>query len=86
MPKEQPISNAPRDGSKITVVWTDDDDQRNESIAQYRDGAKLRAAAGGGWDESDTGWWTFTDSKTQKKIEPTAWIKPGGNDDDEEDN
>ncbi len=30
MRKELPIATAPKDGRKITVVWTDDDDQRNE--------------------------------------------------------
>ncbi|KAB2731290.1 hypothetical protein [Brucella intermedia] len=80
MRKELPIATAPKDGRKITVVWTDDDDQRNESIAQYRTLAQLQAG-GGQWDEADTGWWTFSDSKTQRKIEPTAWISE--TDDDE---
>ncbi len=83
MHKELPIATAPKDGRKITVVWTDEDDQRNESIAQYRTLAQLQAG-GGQWDETDTGWWTFTDSKTQRKIEPIAWIS--GMDDSDEDN
>jgi len=73
--------HSPKDGRKITVVWTDDDDQRNESIAQYRTLAQLQAG-GGEWDEADTGWWTFTDSKTQRKIEPTAWISETDDDED----
>ncbi|MBN9045912.1 MAG: hypothetical protein J0H18_09610 [Rhizobiales bacterium] len=83
MRKELPIASAPKDGSKITVVWTDEDGRRNESIAQYRSLDRLKAG-GGQWDESDTGWWTFTDSTTQRKIEPTAWIS--GADDDADDN
>ncbi len=82
MRKELPINTAPRDGRKITVVWTDEDDQRNESIAQYRTLEQLQAG-GGQWDETDTGWWTFTDSKTQRKIDPIAWISVS---DDGEDN
>lgn len=84
MRREAPISTAPKDGRKITVLWTDDDDKQNESIAQYRDLQKLRLS-GGDWDENDSGWWTFTDSKTQKKIEPTAWISEDGNDDEDDD-
>ncbi len=84
MRKELPIASAPKDGRKITVVWTDDDDQRNESIAQYRSLDQLRAG-GGQWDEADTGWWTFIDSRTQRKIDPTAWISETEGDGDDED-
>ncbi|MFC4625921.1 hypothetical protein ACFO1V_12000 [Daeguia caeni] len=84
MRKEMPIDSAPMDGSKITVVWTDDDDQRNESIAQYRALDRLRAS-GGQWDENDAGWWTFIDSRTQRRIEPTAWIVETDDGDDEND-
>lgn len=84
MRKELPIDTAPKDGSKITVIWTDDDDQRNESIAQYRALDRLKAG-GGDWDESDTGWWTFIDSTTQRKIAPVAWISETAGDDEDED-
>ena len=60
MRKELPITTAPKDGRKVTVVWIDDDDQRNESVGQYRSLDKLKAG-GGDWDETDTGWWIFTD-------------------------
>lgn len=83
MRKELPINTAPKDGRKITVLWTDEDDQQNESVAQYRALDRLKAG-GGDWDESDTGWWTFTDSRTQKKIDPTAWISEDGSDDEDE--
>lgn len=73
MRKELPIDTAPRDGSKITVIWMDEDDQRNESIAQYRSLERLRAS-GGDWDETDAGWWVFIDSKTQQKIDPILWV------------
>ncbi len=82
MRKELPIETAPKNGQKITVIWTDDEDQRNESIAQYRTLEQLRAG-GGQWDETDTGWWTFIDSRTQRKIEPIAWISEVEGDDDE---
>ncbi len=67
MPARQPISTAPRDGSRITVFWTDSDGGANESIAR--------------WDKEDGAWWTYTDSNTQKKIEPTAW-RPSSADED----
>ena len=75
MPKS-PIDTAPRDGSKITVLWSDGDGVENESVAQYRDPERLRKS-GGDWDASDAGWWTFVDSTTQKKISPHSWRKPG---------
>ena len=40
-------------------------------------------AAGGDWDEGDTGWWAYVDSDTQKRIEPHGWT-PASADDDEE--
>ena len=67
MPARQPISTAPKDGSRITVFWTDSDGVANESIAR--------------WDQEDGAWWTYTDSNTQKKIEPTAW-RPSSADED----
>ena len=86
MRKEMSIDTAPKDGSKITVIWMDDDDQRNESIAQYRSLERLRAS-GGDWDETDTGWWIFIDSNTQQKIDPVAWIsETESGDEDEESN
>ena len=75
------IDTAPRDGRKVTVVWTDRDGQENESIAQYRSLDRLKSA-GGDWDESDAGWWAYIDSDTQKRIEPHSWKAPG--DDEEE--
>jgi hypothetical protein len=68
----KPIESAPQDGTKIQVYWKDADGQENESIAQYRSASKLKST-GGDWDDSDTGWWTFVDSTTQKKIEPYGW-------------
>jgi len=87
MRKKLPISTAPVNGTRVTVLWTDEDDQENESVARYHSLEQLRAG-GGDWDETDTGWWTFIDSRTQKKIEPTAWISEedaGDDDDDDED-
>ncbi|RCS24615.1 hypothetical protein DUT91_03730 [Phyllobacterium salinisoli] len=83
MRKKLPISTAPMNGTKITVLWTDNDDQENESVARYHSLAQLKAG-GGDWDEADTGWWIFTDSRTQKKIDPTAWFSEE-DDQDEED-
>jgi hypothetical protein len=59
MAERQPISTAPKDGSQVTVYWTDGDGVANESLAR--------------WNVGDGGWWTYTDSTTQKKIEPTSW-------------
>jgi len=64
MPDRQPISTAPKDGSRVTVYWTDSDGVANESVAR--------------WDREDGSWWIFTDSNTQKKIEPTSWRPPSG--------
>lgn len=72
MSSRKPISTAPRDGSKVTVYWTDRDGQENESIAQYRSLDRLKAI-GGDWDETDAGWWAFVDGSTQKRIEPHEW-------------
>lgn len=76
---KKPISTAPRDGSKVTVFWTDALGQENESVARYRSAERLRAA-GGDWDQADEGWWTFTDSNTQKKIDPHSWLSEQGED------
>jgi hypothetical protein len=54
MNARKPISSAPMDGSKVTVFWTDRDDQENASIGQYRSLERMKAT-GGDWDESDTG-------------------------------
>ncbi len=82
MSKPQPIATAPRDGSKVTVFWTDRDGQENETIAQYRSLDRLKLA-GGHWDDTDAGWWTYVDSDTQKRIEPHGW-KPAGGDEEED--
>jgi len=67
MADRKPISTAPTDGSKVSVTWKDSDGVVNESIAQYR----------------DDGWWVYTDSHTQKKVEPTSW-RPTASDDDDQ--
>jgi hypothetical protein len=82
MAARKPIETAPKDGSKVTVTWKDSDGVINESIAQYRSLDRLRAA-GGDWDESDAGWWTYVDSDTQKRIEPHGW-KPAGQEEEDE--
>jgi hypothetical protein len=82
MADRQPISTAPKDGSKVTVYWTDGDGVTNESIAQYRSAERLKAL-GGDADPNDVGWWAYTDSHTQKKIEPTSW-RPAATDDDDD--
>jgi hypothetical protein len=69
MPERQPISTAPKDGSKVTVYWTDGDGVMNESPARF--------------DAADGAWWAYTDSSTQKKIEPTSW-RPASSDDEED--
>lgn len=74
MRQQHPINTAPKDGRSVTVLWTDFDGKNNESPARYRNLDQLKKA-GGDWNESDSGWWTFIDSTTQKKIEPTAWIE-----------
>lgn len=83
MRKEMPIASAPKDGRKITVVWLDDDDQRNESIGQFRSLSQLQAA-GGDWDETDTGWWVYVNSRTQQKVDPVGWISETDDDDPDE--
>ncbi|WP_315925106.1 hypothetical protein [Mesorhizobium sp. SP-1A] len=66
MSDRQPISTAPKDGSKVTVYWTDGDGVMNESLARWDDGA----------------WWAYTDSSTQKKITPTSWRPASRDDDE----
>jgi len=83
MAGKQPISTAPKDGSKVTVFWTDEDGQENESIGQYRSLERLKAT-GGQWDETDAGWWIFTDSNTQKKVSPQSWQPASKSRDDED--
>ncbi len=68
MADRKPIATAPTDGSKITVHWTGSDGVASESIGQFRDGA----------------WWVYTDSDTQKKVEPTSWRPASSNDDDDQ--
>jgi hypothetical protein len=65
----RPIASAPKDGSKVTVHWTDRDGVENTSIAQYR-------APGGPWEAVDAGWWAYIDSDTQKRVEPHSWSSP----------
>jgi hypothetical protein len=62
MPERQPIATAPKDGSEVTVYWTDADGVTNESVARWR----------------DDGWWIFTDSDTQKRVDPASWRPPSG--------
>jgi hypothetical protein len=85
MSGRQPIATAPKDGSKVQVFWKDEDGQENESLAQYRSLDRLKAT-GGQWDETDAGWWIFTDSSTQKKVTPHAWqpANTSGDDEDED--
>jgi hypothetical protein len=59
MAEREPIASAPKDGSRVTVYWTDSDGVMNESLAR--------------WDAEDQAWWAYTDSKTQKKVEPASW-------------
>ena len=82
MDAKRPIATAPKDGRKVTVYWTDRDGQENEFLAQYRSLDRLKAA-GGDWDESDTGWWAYVDSNTQKRIEPHSWKSPSADDEEE---
>ena len=82
MAEPKPMETAPRDGRKITVLWTDRDGQENESIAQYRAPERQKQARGD-WDESDAGWWAYVDSDTQKRIEPHGWMRAESGDEDE---
>ena len=81
MPNRLPIDTAPKDGRKVRVFWTNADGEESESIARYLDLERLKRA-GGYWDEADVGWWIFTDSRTQQRIEPIAWAAE--RDDEEE--
>ena len=82
MAEPKPIDTAPKDGRKITVLWTDRDGQENETIAQYRSPERL-SRAGGDWDESDAGWWAYVDSDTQRRIEPHGWKPADGGEEEE---
>lgn len=73
MASKRPIETAPRDGRSVCICWTDSDGQENESIGRYRSVERLKKA-GGDWDDGDEGWWVFTDGRTQKKVEPHAWM------------
>ncbi|OBQ74147.1 MULTISPECIES: hypothetical protein [unclassified Mesorhizobium] len=68
MAERKPIASAPKDGSKVTILWNDEHGVVNESVGQYRDG----------------GWWVYTDSNTQKKVEPTSWRPASANDDSDQ--
>ncbi len=76
MSTKRPISTAPKDGSKVTIVWTDGDGVENRSVGQYRAVGLLNGVAGQ-WDAADEGWWVFTDDDTQKRVHPDAWIAEG---------
>ncbi|UCI08980.1 hypothetical protein [Mesorhizobium sp. B1-1-8] len=65
MAERKPIASAPKDGSKVTVMWKDSDGVVNESVAQFR----------------DNGWWVYVDSDTQKKVDPTSWRPASDDDD-----
>ncbi|MCB1465613.1 MAG: hypothetical protein KDK08_00305 [Rhizobiaceae bacterium] len=67
----QPIATAPKDGTKITVHWTDRDGVENTSIAQYRAPEHLKAFAD--WNEGDVGWWAYIESDIQQRIDPHSW-------------
>ena len=75
MAEPKPMETAPRDGRKITVLWTDRDGQENESIAQYRSPERLKQAGGD--------WGAYVDSDTQKRIEPHGWKPADSGDEDE---
>jgi hypothetical protein len=68
-----PISSAPKDGSKVTIQWRDRDGVENSSIGQYRDSQ----------DPAQRGWWVFVDGDTQKRVEPHAWAGSAESDDEE---
>ncbi|CAN7693453.1 hypothetical protein [Mesorhizobium caraganae] len=68
MADRKPIATAPTDGSKVTVLWKDGAGVVSESVGQYRDGA----------------WWVYTDSDTQKKVDPTSWRPASSVDDDDQ--
>lgn len=82
MAKRRPIDTAPKDGSRVRIFWTNEDGEESESIARYRSLDQLKRA-GGDWDEADAGWWIFLDGRTQRRIEPTAWLAEGEADEDE---
>ncbi len=80
MPMKKPISTAPTDGSKVTIVWMDDRGVENRSLGQYRSTDRLNGIAGQ-WDAADEGWWVFVDDDTQKRVRPDAWIEAGDDSD-----
>lgn len=73
MARREPIDTAPKDGTKVMVVWRDRRGVENHSIAHYRNIGLLNGVAGE-WDAADNGWWTFVDDDTQKRIHPEAWF------------
>jgi hypothetical protein len=66
MAERKPITSAPKDGSQVTVYWTDRDGIANESLARWEDG----------------GWWAHIDSDTKKRIEPSSWRPATDDDDE----
>jgi len=79
MATRRPISTAPRDGTRVRLVWTDRDGQENEAPGRYHSAERLRRS-GGDWDASDEGWWVFVDSATLNRIDPQEWVT--GDDED----
>ena len=69
MAERQPISTAPKNGSSVTVYWTDGNGVANESV--------------GRWDSEDNAWWVFIDGDTKKKVQPTSW-RPASSDDSDD--
>ena len=68
-----PISTAPKDGSKVMVQWRDRDGVENTGWAQY---------LSGGGDPKGAGWWTYVDSDTMRRIEPHGWSDQGEEDEE----
>ena len=67
------MESAPRDGRTLRVFWTNEYGEESLALARYRSLDRLRLA-GGDWDAADEGWWTFIDGRTQRRIEPEAWL------------
>jgi hypothetical protein len=61
MAERQPMASAPKDGSEVTVYWTDADGVMNESVGRWQDG----------------GWWVYIDSDTRKRVQPSSWRPDG---------
>lgn len=68
------IEKEKKEGSKINVIWIDDEEKRKEQIEKYRKIEKLRDG-GGKWEEEDKGWWKLKEKKKKRKIEKKEWIR-----------